>query len=115
MLTADTITDKQIRELRDALVRDGFLFDASVEERAQLTVCDDALYAPTALRARARARCAEILNTRTFARVCQDCLTSPGEPHDPLCVEVDECSTCGAIHDDVDCFGEPVARAKEAK
>ena len=33
-LTADTITDEQIRELRDALVRDGFLFDASVEERA---------------------------------------------------------------------------------
>lgn len=23
----------------------------------------------------------------------------------------DECSTCGAIHDDVDCFGKPVARA----
>ena len=67
MVTAETITDAEIRALRDALVRDGFLFDASVEERAQLTVCDDALYAPTALRARARARCAELLNARAKA------------------------------------------------
>lgn len=60
MLTADTITDKQIRELRDSLP----LLPTTDGERLRL-VCGCALGEPgyhAHAKHTARARCAEILN-----------------------------------------------------
>ena len=62
-LTADTITDEQIRDLRDQASRDrdvtlhGFACDA-----LGLTFCRDG-HRPEVIH-RGRARCAEILNAR---------------------------------------------------
>ncbi len=75
MITADTITDAQIRELRDPVSEsgEGYL-DASGEYIPTTVVlewCDDALSDPemeprsfARIRRNARARCAEILNAR---------------------------------------------------
>lgn len=57
MLTVDTITDEQIRELRDVLQRDS----------AAWHHCNDALIPPCALRSTARAYCAALLNDRAKA------------------------------------------------
>lgn len=60
MITADTITDEQIREL---LARGIISADLAVETGAKLS--GGQWYAPKALRRAARARCAEILNSRS--------------------------------------------------
>ena len=71
MLTADTITDEQIRELRAAVLYDQTPFEASSDRESSelLTTIDVALYDVHSVgaddpRAKARARCAEILNAR---------------------------------------------------
>jgi hypothetical protein len=71
-LTADTITDEQIRELRSMVLHDATPFEAASDREASriLNTCDVALYGLKPDKrnarhvARARARCAEILNAR---------------------------------------------------
>jgi hypothetical protein len=69
MLTADTITDEQIRELRDSLTPTADFDSFDWQRRREcLIALHDQPYAadsPTSeRRAIARARCAEILNAR---------------------------------------------------
>lgn len=74
-LTADTITDEQIRELRAATVYAEAPFDAFARREARdlLNTCDDAIFGPNVYtthsdyygqKREARSRCAEILNAR---------------------------------------------------
>ena len=78
MLTADTITDDQIRELRDPASESGEGYIDASGEYVPTTVvlewCDDALSDPTTepvafahLRRRARRHLAEIFNVRAKA------------------------------------------------
>jgi hypothetical protein len=62
VITADTITDEQIREL---LARGAITVDLAVETGARLN--GGMWYAPASVRNAARARCAEILNARQSA------------------------------------------------
>jgi hypothetical protein len=71
MLTADTITDEQIRELRASVLYNCTPFESkSDEETEMLDLCEAALYGLHAKTARdsvkykARARCAAILSAR---------------------------------------------------
>jgi len=87
VITASTITDEQIAAVCESLdmTRD--------EDVALYDLGTTATHAPlgSLRRANARAHFAEILNARAANKS-------------------DECSTCGAIHDDVDCFGEEVSK-----
>lgn len=87
MVTAETITDEQIRELRSETARHDPDHEAT-------TTYDAALMAPmgSLRRAQARARCAEILMARCHGRdhhghaqvTCNgDCCASCGGPIDP--------------------------------
>lgn len=70
MLTADTITDEQIRELRSYPttlddVRPRGPEALTLIQRGHTFLCDDALDSPDLiLRRRARAHCAAIINAR---------------------------------------------------
>jgi len=65
MLTADTITDEQIRKLRSDSIVGCYAHSWKHETQAVVDACDTALYssAPSSA-ASARARCAEFLNAR---------------------------------------------------
>lgn len=75
MITADTITDEQIRELRDSLLNEqSVLVAGDIERRVaranDIDACEMALFSIHTMeawespKAKARARCAEILNAR---------------------------------------------------
>jgi hypothetical protein len=64
-LTADTITDEQIRELRRSVAATSA--DLDHDANHPVVICNVALAAPVGSlrRVQARARCAEILNARS--------------------------------------------------
>ena len=65
MLTADTITDEQIRKLRSDSITGCYSHIFKPETQVVVDACDTALYSPApSSAAAARARCAEILNAR---------------------------------------------------
>lgn len=67
-LTADTITDEQIRELREWIVENPSVVIRGVREsrREAVLLCDWALTPGHVQRHAARASCAEILNARNL-------------------------------------------------
>ena len=93
MPTTD-ITDEQIRELRDTLTR--AYFDGQWQNWDAINLCRLALAGDASARSRVAF---VIVNASTDAAI--EALYA--RTKDP-----DECSTCGAIHTDVDCFGAPV-------
>lgn len=65
MITAETITDGQIRELRASTITGCYSHVFKPETQAIVDACDTALFSPApSSAAAARARCAEILNAR---------------------------------------------------
>lgn len=81
MITADTVTDEQIRELRDGA--------AGFRERDIVHACDVALTAGHARRDIARARCANLINMKpaieTARRLRRRVVTAIGTSPCPLC------------------------------
>lgn len=63
-LTADTITDEQIRELRDLSDSDEIMLVFNNREMSVAYLCERALTVKGLARYAARARCAEIWNAR---------------------------------------------------
>lgn len=125
-VTADTITDEQIHELRRWIAE---MADISAEAGVHVNAGNLTMVCVVALgvddesthpeRQAARAECAKIFNARAARsrKHWPDCALNHGGAEcdmGPECgtdapAEVaDECSTCGAIHVDVDCFGKAV-------
>lgn len=84
MLTSDTITDAQIRELRRDVLVDPATTSIQADDMCKLVglALDDGKLPHRTIR-EARARCAEILNVAAAANGADSLILAPNDPLDP--------------------------------